>query len=155
MNLKNQIVIACLMASTLTLTACSVDQVTLTLGSAVDALAAVAAVAAPQDLPFINLASSCLNGATTELDSTDTNLQKVTVIVGTCAKVEAGASGLSPLGMALANAVSTFLIEIKSLEAIRFSRPEFANAFAASTVSHIDKKKLEKIKKKLSRIPKV
>lgn len=149
----NKIVMACLLASTLTLTACSVDQVTLTLGAAVDALAAVAAVAAPQDLPLINLASSCLNGATTELDTTDTNLQKVTVIIATCAKVEAGAAGLSPLGVALANAVSTFLIEIKSLEAVRFSHPEFANAFASSSITHLDKKKLEKIKKKLAKIP--
>ena len=140
------------------LVACSVDQITLTLGAAVDALAAVAAVAAPQDLPYINLASSCLNGATTELDSTDTNLQKVTVIIADCAKVEAGAGGLSPLGVALSNASSTFLIEIKTLEAVEFSpgrggRPEFVNAFAGSSNAHIDKKKLEKIKKKLAKIP--
>ena len=132
--------------------ACSVDQVTGTLSLAVDALATVAAVAAPQDVSFINLGAACLNAATVELDSTDSNLQKGTVILAKCAAVEAGTQGLSPLGVALSNAISTFLIQVKQLEAIQFSHPEFANAFADSSKVKINKKKLEQIKKKLAGI---
>lgn len=134
------------------LTACSVDQITGTLDLAVDALATVAAVAAPQDVAFINLGAACLNAATVELDSSDSNLQKGTVILGACAKVEAGTAGLSPLGVALSNAIATFLNQVKQLEGIRFSNPKFALAFANSKKVHVNKKKLEQIKKKLVKI---
>lgn len=135
------------------LMACSVDQITGTLSIAVDALGTVVAVAAPQDATFINLAGSCLNAAAMELDSTtDSNLQKGTVILADCAKVEAGLQGLSPLGVALSNAISTFLIQVKQLEAVRFEHPEFALAFADSSKVHVNKKKLAEIKKKLAKI---
>lgn len=153
MSIKNGFTIPFLLIGSFFLTACTTDQITLTLEFAVDAAATVAAVAAPQDIGFINLASSCLNAATSELDNmADSNLQKGTVILGECAKVEAGASGLTPLGMALANAVSNFLIQIKSLEAIHFLRPEFSNAFADSKNPHIDRRRLDRIKKKLAKI---
>lgn len=143
------------LVSLLCLTACTTDQITLTLELAVDAAATVASVAAPQDVAFINLASTCLNAATMELDSTDTNLQKGTVILGECAQVEAGAAGLSPLGVALSNAIANFLIHVKSLEAFEFSHQydKFVNAYANSTDARIDKKRLERIKKKLAKLP--
>lgn len=154
MIIKNGFTLPLVLIGSFFLTACTTDQVTLTLELAVDAATTVAAVAAPQDVGFINLASECLNAAATELSSTsDTNLQKATVILGDCARVEAGATGLSPLGIALANAVSNFLIQLKTLEAVRLSLPEFANAFAASSNARIDKRRLERIKKKLAKIP--
>jgi hypothetical protein len=129
------------------LVACSVDQVTTTLDLAVDALATVAAVAAPQDVAYINLAASCLNAATVELETADTNLQKVTSITASCAKVVGNTSGLSPLGVALSNAISTFLNQVKTLE----GNKNFAAA-ANEKTPKLNMGELKKISKKLAKI---
>ena len=133
------------------LTACTVDQVTLTLELAVDAAATVAQVAAPQDSVYINLALTCLDSATAELGSTDTNIQKGTVILADCAKA-AGADipGLTPLGKALANALSNFLIQIKSL----YGAVTGNVALSFNTkIPSLDKARLARIKVKLLAIP--
>lgn len=139
--------------------ACTAGQITGTLEFAVDAYASFEAVAAPNsaDAAFAVIAGQCLNNATSELDSTDTNLQKFTAVTAECLAASEGVPGLSIGGKALVNAIGSFLNNIKTLESLRFDPRfrKFANAYANSTDARIDKKALKRIKKKLAKLPPV
>ena len=147
----------------LALGACTTDQVTATLELAVDAAISASNVVAPQDVVFENLAYSCLNNASTILDSTSLSpIQKGEQITANCLQATNAGVNTSSEVKAVVTALANFLQQVSTLQtSIQFD-PKFAkfvDAFSGSSkqvaINHgrlkTINKKLEKLKKKLGK----
>ena len=134
------------------LTACSSDQVTVTLEAAVDAVIAADSIARPEDAPYLALVTSCLSSATSVLASADTPQLKATTIAADCAaSVAAGKVGGTTV-QAVSAALNAFLMSVETLSAeIQFSRPDLALAFAGNA-PHLDRRRLKRIEKKIANL---
>jgi hypothetical protein len=142
-----------LLAAALMLSACTSDQVTVSLEAAVDAAIAADAIARPQDAPYLTLATGCLDQAETILAGTGTPAIKAAQVSAACAAAVAAQVNAPVSVQAVSAALNVFLSHVQQLSAqVQFSNPRMVAAFAGSPAAKPSKARLAKIRKKLDRL---
>lgn len=147
----------------LTLASCSGDPVTQALEAAVDAAIAADSILRPQDAPYLTLATGCMDGAASVLETTGlTPLQQAGQIAQQCAAAVAGETGAPVTVQAVIAALNAFLkvVEPKTTAPVAWqsvlTRSQ-ANSFFETkntAAKHLDMGRLHRIQKKLKQLKK-
>ena len=156
MKISSKLRILLIAVLTLSLVACTQDQITTTLEAAVNAAIAADSIARPQDQPYLTLATGCLDSAESILSGTSTPVIKGTQIAAACASAIAAGAGAPVDVQAVAAALNTFLQAVTVTQA-QLSQPvPFSNSFMGSgggaANAKLDKRALGKIRKKLDQL---
>lgn len=169
--------IAIILVAALALTACTSENVTVTLEAAVDAAIAAAGIfetisgVSPQTQAavgtYLSLAQACVTDAVTTLsDKTETPAAQVAKIAASCA---ASAQSTLPAGTpqnvvlavtAVSNAITAFLTElhstsVTSVNAFVLTSPAMVSAFAnkpGAAAPHLNQRRLKRIHEKVLKL---
>src|SRR5580698_536408 len=91
------------------LAACTQDQVTQTLEATVDAAIAAATIASPSSVPYLVVVQSCVDAASSILESGQTAALEAAQIASACATAEAQSTNAPIQVQAVAAALKAFL----------------------------------------------
>lgn len=153
--------IVTLIVLSLSLVACTSDQITLTLAAVVDAAISAATIAAPQDVGILNEVSGCVDASTGILDSTTTGVNKAGQIASACASAVAATQNAPPILQAVAAALKTFMTAVSAISntadvpQYTIAVNSFLGADASGKPEKMSHKKLMDIRKKNEKLKKV